>query len=106
MSTPREPRAAEPDAEVEGLWLTAPAFPKDARLLIFSFFSEDETATCRRWLDERLAFGIRRSSLGETKTPEEMKRAIEARVEENGGDKGGIEFDMVAEGFVETLGYP
>ena len=35
-----------------------------------------------------------------------MKRAIEARVEENGGDKGGIEFDMGAEGFVEMLGYP
>ena len=103
----RESRAAEleSDAEVKGLWLTAPRFPDDAESVGFEADDEGEV-TYTRALDGGLTFLIRRSPSGDTKTPEEIKEMIERYVEDSGGDADAIEFDMSAAKIAERLSYP
>ena len=104
---PRESRAArlKSDAEVKGLWLTAPGFPDDAESVSFKADDNGEV-TYKRSLDGGLMFIINRSPYGGTKTPEEIKEMIEGYVEDSGGDANAIEFDMSAAKIAERLSYP
>jgi hypothetical protein len=93
------------DAGVKGLWIVCEAFPDDAETVRFAY-SDDDEVFYSRYLPGGRLFIISRTAKGKTAEPREIKRNIEKRVENEGGDPDEIQFDMTAEEFSGILGSP
>jgi hypothetical protein len=95
--------AAEPDAEVKGLWLRIPNFPRDAEVTEFEADDDGEARYTRTIDGGLLTLGILRSPNPDGEiTPELVKESIA----ESAGDKDNIAFDTMAEEISEMLSYP
>ena len=100
-----EDAAYDADADVKGLWLVSQAFPDDAETARF-MEGDDGGVLYARVLEGGLRFTIDRSLTGETSEPYEMRKNMEKRVADEGGDPDEIQFDMAAEEFADILGVP
>ena len=71
--------AAEPDAQVKGLWLRSPSFPKDAEVVKFEDNKDMDMVTYTRSVDGLLTFSIRRQPIegSELQHPDDVPGLIE-----------------------------
>jgi hypothetical protein len=105
--------AAEPDANVKGLWLKCPEFPSDAEVVAFSDNPSplDESlsdVSYLRFLDGVLTFEISRSTMEESaiQGPDDVRDYIEMEVYDAGGDIDKIDVDAEPGVLSEHFTYP
>ncbi|MDR1481888.1 MAG: hypothetical protein LBI74_04620 [Synergistaceae bacterium] len=98
-----------PDANVKGLWLRCPGFPKDAEALEFMDNEEFGEVQYTRGIDNgALQFMIRRQTIedSELRTPDDVKDLLEMIVNNGDGDVDSIRVDTEAGAFAELFSYP
>ena len=105
---PSSKSAAEPDAEVDGLWLKCPSFPKDADLAEFNDGKELGIVEYSRLVDGAVMFTIRRQPIEDSQLqkPDDVQSLIEMRVSNDDGDADSIDVDTEADEFAKIFKHP
>jgi hypothetical protein len=100
--------AAEPDANVKGLWLKCPGFPKDAEVLEFTDDKDMDEVEYTRFVESVLTFMIRRQKIEESELqkPDDVPSLVEMWVNNDNEDLSSIKVNTKASEFAELYSYP